>query len=82
MSPPTSFRGRLVRWSASGLRHRGLQQAVESLTHEAVPADAWLLVDGESPSAARWSLGLALMSAGFAVWSVVTAGRLLRRVDS
>lgn len=78
--PPTSFAGRLVRWDASGLRYRGLARAVESATGEAIPADARLLVDGESPAGARWALGLAVMFAGFAVWSLATIGRLLRRV--
>jgi hypothetical protein len=78
--PPASFRGRFVRWDSSGLRYRGLAHAVESLTGEAIPKDARLLVDGESPGAARWALGLAVMFAGFAVWSVAMIGRLLRRV--
>ena len=78
--PPTSFGGRLIRWSASGLRHRGLETAVDGLTSEAIPADGWLLVDGEAPRAARWSLGLAVMFAGFAAWSLYTASKLLRRV--
>lgn len=79
--PPTTFRGRLVRWSGSGLRHRGLEDAVDALTREAVPPGSWLLVDGESPAAARWALALAVMFAGFAVWSLVTAARLFRRVE-
>jgi hypothetical protein len=78
--PPTSFSGRLVRWDASGLRYRGLARAVESLTGEAIPSDARLLVDGESPGRARWALGLAVMFAGFAVWSLATIGGFLRRV--
>jgi len=79
--PPRSFRGRLVRWSKSGLRHRGLERAVAALTKQTIPPDAWLVVDGESPRAARWALALALMFAGFAVWSVATTVRLLRRVS-
>jgi hypothetical protein len=79
--PPTSFRGRLVRWSGSGIRHRGLERAVDSLTHEAVPEGGWLLVDGESPAGARGALALAALFLGFAVWSVVTASRLVRRVE-
>jgi hypothetical protein len=79
--PPTSFTGRIVRWSDSGLRHRGLAGAVGSITHETIPEGAWLLVDGEAPSSARWTLGLALMFATFAVWCLVTTGRLLRRVS-
>jgi hypothetical protein len=79
--PPTAFGGRLVRWSDSGLRHRGLEHAVHSITGETIPGDAWLLVDGEAPSAARWSLGLAVMFAAFGAWSAITIGRLLRRVS-
>lgn len=79
--PPTSFSGRLVRWDASGVRYRGLASAVQSLTGEAVPKDARLLVDGESPAGARWALGLAGMFVAFAVWSVVMLGRFARRVD-
>jgi hypothetical protein len=78
--PPSTFSGRLVRWSQSGLRHRGLARAVVALTKDAVAPDAWLLVDGEPPSAARWALGLAVMFAVFAVWCVVTMLRLVRRV--
>ncbi len=79
--PPTTFRGRLVRWSESGIRHRGLERAVTSATHAAVPDGGWLLVDGESPGRARWAAGLALLFVGFALWSVVTAARLLRPVE-
>ena len=78
--PPTGFSGRFVRWRDSGLRHRGLLHAVGALTGEEVPTDAKLLVDGESPSTARWTLGLALLFAGFALWSALTAARLVRRV--
>ncbi len=73
--PPTTFRGRLVHWSRSGLRHRGLKRAVDSLAKQTVVSDAWLVVDGESPMTARWALGLALMFAGFAVWSLITTLR-------
>jgi hypothetical protein len=78
--PPASFSGRLVRWGGSGLRHRGLEGAVSSLTGGAIPADARLLVDGESPDGARWALALAALFAAFAVWCLVTMGRLVRRV--
>jgi len=78
--PPTSFTGRLVRFDASGLRHRGLEGAVSSLTGGSIPAEARLLVDGESPEGARWALGLAGLFAMFAVWCLVTTARLVRRV--
>ncbi len=78
--PPATFSGRLVRWRDSGLRHRGLSSAVGLLTHEAVPDDAWLLVDGEPPSSARWTFGLLALFVGFAAWSLATVARLVRPV--
>jgi hypothetical protein len=78
--PPASFSGRLVRFDESGLRHRGLEGAIMSLTGGSIPANARLLVDGESPEGARWALGLAALFAAFAVWCLVTTGRLIRRV--
>ena len=78
--PPSSFSGRLVPWSESGLRHRGLESAVDSVASEPIAAKGWLLVDGESPRTARAALGLVVLFAGFAVWSLVSVLRLIRRV--
>ena len=39
----------------------GLEPAAHALTHEIIPDGAWLLVDGESPRAARWTLALAVL---------------------
>ena len=79
--PPTSFRGRLVRFEESGLRHKGLEAAVAGLTGGSIPADARLLVDGESPGGSRWALALEALFAGFAVWALWTTARLVRRVS-
>lgn len=78
--PPAEFTGRWLRFDASGPQNRGLAAAVRDVTGHDVPRDAWLLVDGDTPRAARWAVGLALLFAGFAVWNVVVAARLLRRV--
>jgi hypothetical protein len=78
--PPRSFTGRLVRFAATGPRHRGLANAIASTTGAQVPEGAWLVVDGEAPINARWSLALALMFFGFAAWNVVTIARLVRKV--
>jgi hypothetical protein len=78
--PPRRFEGRLVRFAAAGPRHRGLADAIAGATHEPVPASAWLLVDGEAPQAARWSVALAALFLVFAGWNVFAIGRLLRRV--
>jgi hypothetical protein len=79
--PPRSFSGRLVRFHATGPRHRGLSSAIASATAQSVPDDAWLLVDGEAPSTSRWSAALALLFFGFAVWNVGAIAKLVRRVE-
>jgi hypothetical protein len=78
--PPTSFAGRLVRFDAAGPRHRGLASAVQSLTGQSVPPGAWLIVDGESPGAARWAVALVAVFAVFAAWNALAIARIVRRV--
>jgi len=77
--PPSTFSGRLVRFDATGPRHRGLRAYLGS-SGSSVPASAWLLVDGETPARARWSLALMVLFVGFAVWNLATFVRLTRRV--
>jgi hypothetical protein len=72
--------GRLVRFDAAGSRHRGLRAAIEQATHEHVPENAWLLVDGEDPDDARWSIVLAVMFLGFAGWNAASIARIVRKV--
>jgi hypothetical protein len=76
--PPTSFVGRLVPMSDAGLRHSGLGDAVEYAKAGNVPADAWLLIDGESPVNTRWALGLFALFLGFAAFNLWGLFRLLR----
>jgi hypothetical protein len=78
--PPRSFAGRLVRLDAAGPRHRGLEEAIEQATHEHVREGAWLLIDGEEPADARWSILLGAMFLGFAVWNAVAIARILRKI--
>ncbi len=78
--PPSSFCGRLMRMDASGLRHRGLSSAVEQATGKAVPAGAWLLVDGDDPEHSRWAVALVALFAAFALWNAVALVRLARPV--
>lgn len=80
--PPRSFSGRLVRFHATGPRHRGLASAIAATTDQSVPDKAWLLVDGEAPSASRWSAALAIMFLAFAIWNVGAIAKLVRRVDA
>jgi hypothetical protein len=78
--PPSRLEGRLVRFDAAGPRHRGLEGAVHDTTGQAVPKGAWLLVDGASPSDARWAVLLAGLFAAFAAWNAFATAKLLRRV--
>jgi hypothetical protein len=80
--PPRTFTGRLVRFGAAGPRHRGLAAAIERVSsgRDQVPAGAWLLVDGEDPGSARWTLLLAATFLGFAAWNVVAIARIVRKV--
>jgi len=78
--PPRSFTGRLVRFGGAGPRHRGLASAIERTTGSKVPTSAWLVVDGEGPDSARWTVLLAAMFLGFAAWNVVAIARIVRKV--
>jgi len=78
--PKSDFSGRLVRFSEAGLRHRGLRSAIEDRTGQKVPADAFLVVDGQAPQDTRALAFLWAMFIGFAVWNVVTIARLVRKV--
>lgn len=78
--PKSDFAGRLVRFADVGLRHRGLRSAIEDRTGQKVPADAYLVVDGQTPSDARAFAFLWAMFLGFAVWNIVTIARLVRKV--
>jgi len=79
--PPSSFAGRLVPFDQAGIRHVGLQRAVDRHTDVSVPPDAWVLLDGTSPRASRWALALALLFLGFAGWNLLGVARLLGRAS-
>jgi len=73
--PPSSFVGRLVPLSDPGLRHGGLAGALEQSGQPAPGPDAWLLIDGETPSGARWVFGviaLLLAFGAFSAWGMYT----------
>jgi hypothetical protein len=78
--PPPSVSGRLVRLDAAGQRHRGLREAIERTTRERVVDGAWLVVDGETPEAARWAVLLCATFLAFAAWNAVAIARITSRV--
>lgn len=79
--PPTSFAGRLIRFSEVGPRHRGLRDAVGSVGGTKVPSDAWLIVDAEQPANSRWAVMLVILFAAFAIWNAFAIVKLVRRVE-
>ncbi|HTQ07241.1 MAG TPA: hypothetical protein VMI54_25465 [Polyangiaceae bacterium] len=80
--PPDSFVGRLLPMSELGIRQRGLPDAVGKSGVDAPANDAWLLVDGESPAALRWALGLLALLLAFATFNVVGLVRLTRAIPA
>ncbi len=78
--PPTTFVGRLVPLAHAGLSHRGLAEAVRAASGAAVPEGAALLVDGATPAASRWALGLEAVLAAIVGWCAFELVRLSRRV--
>ncbi len=78
--PKSEFSGRLVRFADAGLRHRGLRSAIEERTGQKVGSDAYLVIDGQTPSDARAFAFLWAMFASFALWNIVTIVRLVRKV--
>jgi hypothetical protein len=78
--PPTTFVGRLVPFEDAAFRYRGLGHSVQEATGAVLPAHAWVLVDGATPTASRWTVALALLFVLFAAYNVVTIARILRPV--
>lgn len=80
--PPTSFVGRIVPVAESGIRQQDLRAAVSEVGLSPPNEDAWLLIDGESPAAMRWVLGLLLLLLGFFVFNVVGLVQLGRSIPA
>jgi len=78
--PPASFVGRLVPVSELGLRQQGLPDEVRRAGLAPPRDDAWLLVDGESPSGLRWVIGLFVLLVAFAAFNVVGLLKLGRQI--
>lgn len=80
--PPDSFVGRLLPIGELGLRQRGLRDAVGDAGLPLPSENAWLLVDGESPAAVRWALGLFALLLAFAAFNVIGLLRLARPIPT
>jgi hypothetical protein len=78
--PPTTFVGRLIPLSQTGLRYADLADAVAETGQAAMKPDAGVLLDAESPATTRWALGLVGLFLAFAAFNVYGLVRLLRPV--
>jgi hypothetical protein len=78
--PPASFVGRLVRVSDLGLRQMELPGAVRDAGLPPLRDDAWLLLDGESPSGLRWVVALFVLLLAFSAFNVTGLFRLGRPI--
>jgi len=78
--PPSTFVGRLVPLGKAAFRYRGLRRSVQEVTGADVAADAWVLVDGATPTSSRWTVALAMLFAVFAAYNLVTIARIVRPV--
>jgi len=77
--PPPSFVGRLVPLGSAGLSHGDLGESAASVHGAQRPAPgAWLLIDGDTPAASRWALGLIAILLGFAAFNLWGLWRLVR----
>lgn len=77
---PTVFAGRLVPFSALGLRYGTLDEAPTNAGWQSghLPKDAWLLIDGETPKSNRWLFGLSALFIAFCAFSLWALVSLLR----
>lgn len=76
--PPSSFVGRLVPFSKTGLVYSGLPDAVRHALGKPLEGDAWLVVDGEAPRNSRWAMALVVMLFGFALFNLWGIYRIVR----
>jgi hypothetical protein len=74
--PPSSFVGRLVRLSDAGLGYESLTELADGPS-----ADAWVLLDGQSPAGTRWVFGVLLVLLGFVGFSGFGLYRVLKRAS-
>jgi hypothetical protein len=78
--PKTAFSGRMIPFRDVGPRHRGLRSAITAQTGEAVPGDAWLVIDDQPPASSRWAVMLVALFGIFAAWNLGAMWKLTRKV--
>ncbi|MCA9623419.1 MAG: hypothetical protein KC731_30570 [Myxococcales bacterium] len=75
--PPQLVAGRLTRVGDLGVRFRGLASALADLEGGAAAED-YVLLDGETPDALGWVVGLVALLLAFVLFNVASVIRVLR----
>ncbi len=81
LMPVAGRPGHLVRFDSAGPKHRGLASAIKDATGQKIPDGAWLRVEGDAPTGARWALMLVAVFLSFAAWNLSVTAKLLRKVS-
>ncbi|HMI87451.1 MAG TPA: hypothetical protein VK550_25355 [Polyangiaceae bacterium] len=75
--PPTTFVGRLLPMRSIAFGFGGLRRSVETSAAPIAP-DAWVLIDGATPTSSQWTVALAALLALFAGYNLLMIARILR----
>ncbi len=75
-APPATFVGRLLPLRSIAFGFGGLRRSASAVAP--IAGDAWVLVDGATPTSSQWTVALAGLLAMFAVYNLVTIARILR----
>ena len=77
-APPVTFVGRLLPAQSIAFGLGGLRRSSAATSSGPMPAYAWVLVDGATPTSSQWTIALAALLALFAAYNLVTIARILR----
>jgi hypothetical protein len=75
-APPGTFVGRLLPMRSIAFGFGGLRRSAAAVAPMA--GDAWVLVDGATPTSSQWTVALAGLLAMFAAYNLVMIARILR----
>jgi hypothetical protein len=77
-APPVTFVGRLLPVSSLAFGLGGLRRSPAATSVGPLAGDAWVLIDGATPTSSQWTVALAALLAIFAAYNLVTIARILR----
>ena len=77
-APPVTFVGRLLPARSIAFGLGGLRRSLNATSVGPLAGDAWVLVDGATPTSSQWTVALAALLVLFAGYNLVTIARILR----